>query len=80
MDLAVAILIQVVNWPLAALLAWRAARGGVPRLAAATVVVLLASSGGVCARAVRAASKRGGNSRFRCSDRLKIPAAAFWLK
>jgi signal transduction histidine kinase len=44
MDLAVAILVQVVNWPLAVLVAWRAATGRVAAAAGAGVVVLLAAA------------------------------------
>ncbi|WP_203582146.1 sensor histidine kinase [Microbacterium hibisci] len=44
MDLAVAILVQVVNWPLAALVAWRAAFRRVPAVVGAAVVVLLAAA------------------------------------
>lgn len=42
MDAAVAILIQVVNWPLAALVAWRVATRRVPAVAGIGVAVLLA--------------------------------------
>ncbi|MBD3943740.1 hypothetical protein IF188_18770 [Microbacterium sp. NEAU-LLC] len=44
MDLAVAILVQVVNWPLAALVAWRAATRRVAPAAGAGVVVLLVAA------------------------------------
>ncbi|MFE5410448.1 sensor histidine kinase [Microbacterium sp. NPDC056569] len=44
MDLAVAILIQVVNWPLAVLVAWRAAARRVPVVVGATVAALLAAA------------------------------------
>jgi len=44
MDLAVAILVQVVNWPLAALVVWRAAARRVPLAAGLGVAVLLVAA------------------------------------